>query len=87
MLEDGPTAPAQVSVIKSSQDKSTITLTLIEGRNRQVRRMCQRVGFPVESLTRTAIGPLNLGKLAPGEHRFLSTQELKDLQRAVDVHA
>ncbi len=87
MLEDGPTAPAQVSVIKSSQEKSTITLTLIEGRNRQVRRMCQRVGFPVESLTRTAIGPLNLGKLAPGEHRFLSTQELKDLQRAVDVHA
>lgn len=86
LLEDGPTAPAQVRVVESSAEHSTITLTLREGRNRQVRRMCQRVGFPVQRLTRTAIGPLKLGRLTPGEYRFLRPQEIKELQRAVDSH-
>lgn len=76
-LEDGPTAPAEVQVIRSSVENSTIVISLREGRNRQVRRMFQQVGFPVQRLTRTAIGPLTLGELAPGDFRFLSLGELK----------
>lgn len=85
-LEDGPTAPAEVQVIRSSVENSTIVISLREGRNRQVRRMFQQVGFPVQRLTRTAIGPLTLGELAPGDFRFLSLEELKELHRAVDAH-
>lgn len=85
-LEDGPTAPAEVQVIRSSVENSTIVISLREGRNRQVRRMFQQVGFPVQRLTRTAIGPLTLGELAPGDFRFLSLGELKELHRAVDAH-
>lgn len=83
-LEDGPTAPAQVQVVKSSLDSSTLIISLTEGRNRQVRRMFQYVEFPVVRLTRTSIGPLSLGKLKSGEHRFLQRQELLDLKKAVE---
>ncbi len=75
-LEDGPTAPAQVR--KLSPD--TIELTIHEGRNHQVRRMCDAVGHPVRQLTRVAFGPLRLGELAPGGHRRLSAAEVERLR-------
>jgi 23S rRNA pseudouridine2605 synthase len=71
-LEDGRTAPARVRRLAAEE----IELTIREGRNRQVRRMCEHVGHPVLALVRTRFGPLELGDLAPGEHRRLSAQEL-----------
>ena len=78
-LEDGPTAPAQASLLAPD----LIRLTIHEGRNRQVRRMCEAVGHPVRRLVRTGIGPLRDKKLGPGAWRALTTDELQALQRAV----
>ena len=71
-LDDGITAPARVRKLAAD----VIELTIHEGRNRQVRRMCEAVGHPVRELVRTRFGPLTLAGLAPGEHRRLSAQEL-----------
>jgi 23S rRNA pseudouridine2605 synthase len=75
-LEDGPTAPAQVRRLGASE----IELTIREGRNRQVRRMCQAVGHPVLELQRTRFGPLALAGLALGEHRRLEQSDLDRLR-------
>jgi 23S rRNA pseudouridine2605 synthase len=71
-LEDGPTAPAQVRRLGMRE----IELTIHEGRNRQVRRMCDAVGHPVLALARVRFGPLSLDGLGEGEQRRLSDEEL-----------
>jgi 23S rRNA pseudouridine2605 synthase len=75
-LDDGATAPARVRLV----GKQEIELTIHEGRNRQVRRMCEAVGRPVLALERVAFGSLRLGGLAPGEHRRCSEREIEDLR-------
>ena len=80
-LADGDTAPARVRRL----DAHTIELTIREGRNRQVRRMCESVGHPVQALERVAFGPLRLGVLAPGAHRRLRESELRALREAAAV--
>jgi 23S rRNA pseudouridine2605 synthase len=75
-LEDGPTAPASVRRLAPGE----IELTIREGRNRQVRRMCEAVGHPVLELRRVAFGPLRLGRLAPGRHRQLTEREVELLR-------
>ena len=77
-LEDGLTAPAGVEVAGDS----VIEVTIREGRNRQVRRMCEAVGHPVQELCRVAFGPLELGSLAPGQSRRLGAAELEQLRAA-----
>jgi 23S rRNA pseudouridine2605 synthase len=77
-LEDGLTAPAEVRRLGANR----LEITLREGRNRQVRRMCEAVGHPVRSLQRVGFGPLRLGRLAPGGHRRLSEAEIAALARA-----
>jgi 23S rRNA pseudouridine2605 synthase len=77
-LEDGVTAPAKVSLV----DPHTLRITIHEGRNRQVRRMCAAVGHPVRRLVRTRIGPLAERRLAPGEWRALTQAEVRALERA-----
>ena len=76
-LNDGPTRPATVR--REGPDRVSIGLT--EGRNRQVRRMLEAVGSAVLELTRTSIGPLRLGDLAPGAWRELTRAEVESLQR------
>jgi 23S rRNA pseudouridine2605 synthase len=78
-LDDGPTAPAKASLV----GEHTLRLTIHEGRNRQVRRMCAAVGHPVVRLVRVRIGPLADRRLAPGEWRELTQREVRDLERAV----
>jgi 23S rRNA pseudouridine2605 synthase len=78
-LEDGPTAPAKASLVGDS----TLRITIHEGRNRQVRRMCEAVGHPVVRLVRVRIGPLVDHRLSPGEWRELTQREVRDLERAV----
>ncbi len=78
-LDDGPTAPARVRRVGRA-GVNEIELTITEGRNRQVRRMCHAVGHPVLELVRTRFGPLALDGLAPGEHRRLADRQLERLR-------
>src|SRR5919107_3389059 len=77
-LDDGPTAPAQVRRLRPD----VIELTIREGRNHQVRRMCEAVGHPVIGLRRVAFGPLALGDLPAGGHRRLTPAEVERLRAA-----
>ena len=77
-LDDGPTAPARVSLVGDH----TLRITIHEGRNRQVRRMCEAVGHPVRRLVRVRIGPLADRRLPPGEWRPLTQAEVRALERA-----
>ncbi len=77
-LDDGPTAPAEVR----SRGASVIDITIHEGRNRQVRRMCAAVGHPVIHLHRTAYAGITAGRLAPGEWRPLTPEEVEALRDA-----
>jgi 23S rRNA pseudouridine2605 synthase len=75
-LDDGVTAPARVRRLKGN----LIELTIREGRNHQVRRMCAAVGHPVLELSRVAFGPLRLDGLEPGAHRRLGAGEVERLR-------
>jgi 23S rRNA pseudouridine2605 synthase len=77
-LEDGATAPAKVSQVAPN----LLRITIHEGRNRQVRRMCEAVGHPVVRLVRSRIGPLAERRLKPGEWRGLTVKEVRALQSA-----
>jgi 23S rRNA pseudouridine2605 synthase len=77
-LEDGRTAPAKVAQL----DARLLRITIHEGRNRQVRRMCEAIGHPVLRLVRTRIGPVADRSLKPGEWRALTQDEVRALERA-----
>lgn len=77
-LEDGVTAPARVSQVGDHG----LRIVIHEGRNRQVRRMCDAVGHPVVRLARIRVGPLADRRLAPGEWRPLSAEEVRALEAA-----
>lgn len=79
-LEDGPTAPARVEKIRSSGSHTWLEMTIIEGRNRQVRRMCEAVGHPVSRLKRIRVGFLDLGELRSGQYRLLTPAEVGKLK-------
>jgi 23S rRNA pseudouridine2605 synthase len=78
VLDDGITAPARVALV----EPDVARITIHEGRNRQVRRMCAAVGHPVVRLVRTRIGPIADRSLAPGEWRPLSFAEVRSLASA-----
>lgn len=82
-LEDGRTAPARVAAAPGAGAVSALMIVIHEGRNRQVRRMCEAVGHPVRRLVRTRIGPLVDRRLAPGEWRILTPAEVRGLYEAV----
>lgn len=82
MLEDGKTAPAKVKILSSNreQGKSIIAITIHEGRNRQVRRMFEAIGYPVLKLKREQFAFLGLHGLNAGESRELTSHEVKQLR-------
>lgn len=80
-LDDGMTAPAKVS----QPAPGVLRITIHEGRNRQVRRMCEAVGHPVRRLVRVRIGPLTDRSLGPSTFRILSTDEVRALYSAAGV--
>jgi 23S rRNA pseudouridine2605 synthase len=86
-LEDGPTAPAEVTRPRNvawgpaPRGQSWLRFVLGEGRKRQIRRMCDAVGHPVRRLIRVRIGPIELGDLGVGAHRPLTRAELRRLAK------
>ncbi|HVZ11700.1 MAG TPA: pseudouridine synthase [Patescibacteria group bacterium] len=79
-LEDGQTHPAEVKVLNREAKTSIIDMTIHEGRNRQIRRMCEAIGITLLALERIAIGSLTDKTLAPGKYRELTKSELRELQ-------
>jgi 23S rRNA pseudouridine2605 synthase len=76
VLDDGPTLPAKVRKLTAT----TFEIILREGRNRQVRRMTEAIGYRIKSLERVAFGPIELGALAEGGHRRLKQPEIEALR-------
>ena len=87
VIDGRRTAPASVRLAERDRDRSArsavLLLTIREGRNRQVRRMCEAVGHPVQRLTRIRIGPLRDDRLRPGQVRDLTPAEVRALKKAV----
>ncbi|HJV45882.1 MAG TPA: pseudouridine synthase [Bacillota bacterium] len=81
-LSDGMTAPAQAVIETKDLHKNQVVIRLAihEGRNRQVRRMCEAIGHPVLKLRRVQLGFLTLGSLRPGEFRYLKKEEVDKLR-------
>ena len=89
MLDGRRTAPAEVELLGGHrmrrEDQARIRVTLVEGRNRQIRRMFEMVGHPVLRLRRTTLGPLSIRGLQAGQTRELTARELTALQHAVGL--
>ena len=84
VLSDGPTAPCHILALKETEENSWLEMTLHEGRNRQVKRMWEKMGYSVLKLKRIRLGGLSLGKLKPGEFRPLRPNEVEKLKRMVE---
>lgn len=82
MLEDGMTAPAVINVVTDEPERTVLEMTIKEGKNRQIRRMCQAVGLEVIRLKRNSEGAVKLGMLQPGEYRMLKHSEVNALRAA-----
>lgn len=79
LVGDIRTEGAVVDVVRETDDTTELRVVLGEGKNREIRRMCARVGHPVVQLKRVRIGPVELGAMAVGEHRPLNPQEVEAL--------
>ena len=79
MLYDG----CSVSVLTKEPGRTVLQITIKEGRNRQIRKMCEAVGLEVVRLKRTSVGPLKLGMLKPGTFRELTSAELTALRNSI----
>lgn len=84
-LDDGPARCDSARFVQKLPDRTMVELVLHEGRNRIVRRMMESVGYPVQDLVRTRIGPLHLGQQRPGILREITGPELRSLYTAVGL--
>ena len=86
-LEGVKTLPCKIKVVdKDTEHKTTmLKIKLVEGKNRQVKKMFESVGHPVKRLHRVSIGGINLKGLTPGRYRILKPQEVKDLKKLVNT--
>ena len=75
------TKPAEVSLITRKKEYSVVAITLFEGRNRQIRKMCEKLSLHVLSLRRVSIGEVKLGDLRPGKWRYLTKSQVQMLKR------
>lgn len=83
VIDGKKTLPASVVVKDKEAGRVVILITIKEGRNRQIRKMCEAVGLEVARLRRISIGPLKLGMLKPGSYRELTADELRALRNAI----
>lgn len=85
VIEGRKTAPAGVSVLAAEPGRVVLQIVLHEGRNREIRKMCEVLGLETARLKRTAFGPVRLGMLAPGKWRRLSSEEIESLRAAAGM--
>lgn len=84
-LDGVKTAPAKAKVLHIYPDRTTLEITLFEGRNREIRRMCEKLGLEIARLSRVAVGNIKLGGLKPGEMRELEEREVTSIKRMVGL--
>ena len=82
-LEGEPIAPVRVRVLRQEEGRALLELTLRQGKNRQIRRMCRQVGLNVLRLQRVREHTLSLGHLKPGKWRYLTEAEIRTLKRSL----
>jgi len=80
------TSPADIRVLEKKNNKSILEITIHEGKNRQVRKMCDAIGHPVVKLKRIAIGKLSLGNLEAGKWRELTKKEIEELNKLTKLN-
>jgi 23S rRNA pseudouridine2605 synthase len=85
IIDDRKTAPAEVRVVTKEEGRVVLEIILYEGRNRQIRKMCEEVGLEVARLKRTAIGSIKLGMLKQGAWRNLTEDEVRKLMIAAGL--
>lgn len=85
IIDDRKTAPAEVHVVTKEEGRVVLEIILYEGRNRQIRKMCEEVGLEVARLKRTAIGSIKLGMLKQGAWRNLTDDEVRKLMIAAGL--
>lgn len=85
IIDDRKTAPAEVRIVTREENRVVLEIILYEGRNRQIRKMCEEVGLEVARLKRTAIGSIKLGMLKQGAWRHLSEEEVRKLMLAAGM--
>lgn len=84
-IEEYKTAPAKVQVIEAGKKESIVEITIHEGRNRQVRKMFETLGYAVLRLKRVAIGPLAIEGIDEGKWRYLRKKEIDNLKKAAGI--
>ena len=82
-LDGEKIAPVGVELITRNENQSVVKFTLSEGKNREIRRICEVVGVDITKLKRVSLGPIRLGELKSGEYRELNSSELRALKNAV----
>ncbi len=85
-LEDGPTAPCHIRPLRPTAENFWMEMAMHEGKNRQVKRMWEKVGHPVLKLKRISFAGLSLGRLAPGQYRSLRPEEVEKLRQLTEGH-
>lgn len=83
MLDGEKITPVGVELVSRNEQSSVVKFTLSEGKNREIRRICETVGVYITKLKRISLGPLRIGDMKPGEYRELTSSELKALKAAV----
>lgn len=83
IIDGRKTLPSTVNVLTKEAGRVVMQITIREGRNRQIRKMCEAVGLEVARLRRTAEGPIKLGMLKPGSYRELTADELRAMRNAI----
>lgn len=83
VIDGRKTLPCTVFVLDKQPGRTVLQMTISEGRNRQIRKMCEAVGLEVARLKRTAVGPIKLGMLKPGTRRDLKPEELRALRNVI----
>ncbi len=85
IIDDRKTAPAEVRIVTREEGRVVLEIILYEGRNRQIRKMCEEVGLEVARLKRTAVGSIKLGMLKQGDWRDLTEDEVRKLMIAAGM--
>jgi len=81
MIDGVQTAPARVSIVEKQENRVVLEIEIFEGRNRQIRKMCEQLQLDVARLKRVAVGGLKLGMLQPGKYRVLTDKDLAKIKQ------